>query len=1114
MRPDGQGVLFSPKDLLVYAEGDFAAWMERAKFEGVTDLAPDAEDEELKLLITQGTAHEEAVLALERASGRGIVELKGSGEGDATASTIVALREGKATIYQACLRRDNIRGYSDFLRRVDRPSGLGAHSYEPWDTKLAKTVRPYHVIQLCAYCDALEEMQGVLPERFGFILGDGREESFRTLDYLHYYRALRDRFLVFEAAWTKAARPDPALDRSWGRWTTAAEGILEARDHLSRVAGVSRSQIQRLESAGITTMTALASAPARPITIDKMVYAKLTRQARLQLGSVGRDTPLFEIPNPQVDAKPAGLQLLPPPSKGDVYFDMEGFPHVEGGLEYLFGAAVGTGKKWEFHDWWAHDTAAERVAFERFIDWVVARRAKDQAMHVYHYAAYETTALKRLMGKFGTREQEVDDLLRGQVFVDLYAVVRQGVAVGTPSYSLKDVEHLYRPRRAGEVTTAGGSVIAYDHWRESGESEDWKRSPKLKAIRDYNEDDCVSTGQLTEWLRARQVEHQIAYVPPEAREPENGEEEKGEHPTDQLIHELEARGGDGSSERLLAGLLNYHRREAKPTWWQLFNWQSMTDEELIEESDPLGFLTRTDTPSKQIKRSTAWEFTFPSQEFAIEAGKSVRVSADLAAITVEELDAASGRVWLKRGSASGEPGQVLSILPYDLISTAKIEESLQRYARSVIAEGWPATGVSSLLHKQAPKAAEGGSVRAEGEEIVAAATRVARGLNGEVLCLQGPPGAGKTYTAAHLIAALLADGKRVGVTGQAHKVIDKVLIDTAVVLQKAGHSAPILKFGGEPKEGEVVPFQRASDKVVTSTLATKGACLIGGTAWFFSREDLAGVFDVLVVDEAGQYPLANAVAAGQAARSLILVGDQMQLAQPRKGTHPGSSGSSALEYYLDGHQTVPPSLGILLDRTWRLHPEICGFISDAFYEGRLQGVAGLDAQRLGPAKPGATVSATCGIALVDVPHVGNASWSAEEIAAIKELTRELVGREWTDSKNVRKTLTPPDILVVAPFNDQVGRLEAALGPDFRVGTVDRFQGQEAPVVIVSLTSSTLEDAPRGAEFLLSPNRINVAISRAKCLAIVVGSPALERVRPTTVKQMALVNRLSWLRALP
>lgn len=1110
-----RGVLYSPKDLLAYADGEFAAWMERAHFEGIPCPAPDEADPEHLLLAEQGDAHENTILARELSSSRRVVQIPT--DGDRLGGTRAALFEGPDTIYQACLEREGLRGYADFLRRIPGPSTLGDWHYEPWDTKLSRTVRPKHVIQLCAYCDSLEAMQGVLPARFGFILGDGREETFRTIDYIHYYRALRERFLAFQQAWRADACPDPAADRGCGRWTTAATAILEARDHLSRVANISRSQIKRLEAAGITTLTALAGDPQRPPSFDLTVFARLARQARLQRASAGLDVPLHEVVRTPVGTKPAGLDLLPLASSGDVYFDMEGYPHVDGGLEYLFGAVTSEGKVWPFKDWWAHNVHEERTAFEGFVDWAYARWQADPAMHIYHYASYETAALKRLMGKFGSREAQVDELLRHEVFVDLYTVLRQGVAVGTPSYSLKDVEHLYRPRREGGVVTAAGSVVAYGEWRESGEAPGWSDSPRLRAIRDYNEDDCVSTGQLAEWLRERQREAGISFVPLAARKQhrESSAPAAGEHPTDQLATELERLGGDGSPARTLAGLLQYHRREDKPMWWQLFEWATYTPDELVEAPDPLGALTRTDAEPEQVKQSKVWEYEFPEQETAIEVGKLVKLSEDLSSITVHDIDQAGRRIQLKRKSGErGDPPAIISLLPFPWVKPSPIPEAVLRFGTKVNRDGWPDGGVTDLLHRRPPRIGQpaGADLRAPSEDIVTAAIRIATSMEPGVLCLQGPPGTGKTYTAAHIIAALVRGGKRVGVTGHGHKVINKVLQDTAKVLQATGDGIPVLKYGGDNEQILGVQWIKSSSTPLAS-FPTERAAVIGGTAWLFSCDDVVGHFDLLLIDEAGQYSLANAVGAGQAAKALILVGDQMQLAQPRKGTHPGQSGLSALEYYLDGRATVPAHLGLFLDRTRRLHPSICGYVSEAFYEGRLEGIPGLGDQRLNVAPKGALITATHGIVHIDVPHVGNESSSPEEVDRIVVLTRELIGRRWTDAAGSARPLTPADILVVAPFNDQVARLEAALGPQFRVGTVDRFQGQEAPVVIVSLTSSTLDDAPRGAEFLLSPNRLNVAISRAKGLAIVVASPELDRVRPTSIRQMALVDRLSWLRTV-
>jgi uncharacterized protein len=282
---------------------------------------------------------------------------------------------------------------------------------------------------------------------------------------------------------------------------------------------------------------------------------------------------------------------------------------------------------------------------------------------------------------------------------------------------------------------------------------------------------------------------------------------------------------------------------------------------------------------------------------------------------------------------------------------------------------------------------------------------------------------------------------------------------------------------------------------------------VGGTAWLFSREELAGRFDYLFIDEAGQFSLANAVAVGLATRNLILVGDQMQLAQVTKGHHPSHTGLSCLEYLLDGNATVPADLGVLLGKTRRMHPDVCRFISDAVYESRLGTIPATVGHRVIRGRNSRLVPAETGIVWVPVEHDGCAQSSEEECDTIVEIVKELLGRQVVDRDGVQRKMTENDILIVAPFNLQVRCLRDRLDPRIRIGSVDKFQGQEAPVVIVSLCASTLEEAPRGASFLLNPNRLNVAVSRAEALAIVVGCPELMDVRCKSVEEMRLVNLL-------
>jgi predicted RecB family nuclease len=521
--PDGK-LRFAPRDLVSYLEGDFAAWCDRMQVErgrnggsaSSAELAwaiPD-EDEEAKLAARKGREHEERYLVRVRAEHADLVEIT-YGDPCASELALAAMTAGASAIYQAQLVSDGWQGYADFLFRCDRGCTCGSHHYTPWDTKLARSAKPYFLVQLCAYADLLEAVRGYRPTELVFVMGQGDVLRFDTQRFFYYYRQLKRSFVSFQSAWSQDAVPDPGLDRGWGRWSGAAERVLLERDHVSSVAGISRGQVRRLEEERIATLTALAECePDRHVrNISAPVFARLRDQARLQRDSSGRAVPLWQ-PRPPVPEEPRrGMAMLPPPSDGDVFFDMEGFPYARGGLEYLFGAVTRSGPVMEFHDWWAHDEVEEKAAFEGFIDWVVARWRRDPTLHIYHYAGYETSAAKRLMGKYATREAEVDDLLRHGVFVDLYTVVRQGFVIGTPSYSLKAVERLYRESREGDVVTASGSVIEYQRWMDEGEPRRWQESPILQGIRDYNRVDCESTWGLRSWLLDRQRESRIRYVP-------------------------------------------------------------------------------------------------------------------------------------------------------------------------------------------------------------------------------------------------------------------------------------------------------------------------------------------------------------------------------------------------------------------------------------------------------------------------------------------------------------------------------------------------------------------------------------------------------------------------
>ena len=1104
---------------------DFITWMDRFKCEFPGEIEPDQATEEQKIIQDKGIEHERDFLSFLAAEGRGVCDL--SSFRDDTTPTLAAMQRGEGVIYQGYLVLDDFAGYPDFLVRVDAPSALGAWSYEPWDTKLARQAKPYFLIQLCCYAEMLEAAQGIRPGSLSIVLGSAAAEGsdpagFRTDDFFYYYRALKSAFLDQQRSFDPHRQPDIPPLADLGRWSGYAERELEARDDLALVADIRSTQIHKLRAAGLTTLAQVAMANGKHVPrLSDTTLTKLQRQARLQLASRGLLTPAYEILTPDQAEGPRGLRLLPAPSSADVFFDMEGFPLIDDGREYLFGACYYENGELRFGDWWAHSPAEEKRAFEAFVTWAHRRWQENPELHIYHYNHYEVTALRRLMGKYGVCEQETDELLRGQVFVDLYRIVRQAVAVGEPSYSLKYVERLYRPRREGEVASAGESMVYYQRWLIAQDGETFQTSPILAQIRDYNEQDCRSTAELAAWLHKRQCEFGItpAIDAPGAQEPESvtdSDNQRRHVLAQEILSGIPDRRPEGERgeqvrvAELLGQLLEFHRREEKPVWWRRFDRMEMEESDLIDDPDCLGGLTRTARAAEGIRKSFAYEYSFDCrQETKVRAGEKCTFAHDWSKhATVAELDLDGGRILLVVSKNQGCPPDRLSVAPDEPTLGKILAAAVER-----VVSRWRTTGqlpgsLEDLLFRRRPRFLRNleGPIIPEGVDTLEGAIAAVLDMRSTSLCVQGPPGSGKTYTGARMIVALLRQGKRVGIASNSHRAINVLLFEAWQATVAAGLHVRAAKICRESADMDGLPSgfeQIASGRDLF--LAEDLPQLIGGTVFAFGCEAAESTLDYLFVDEAGQVSVANIVAMAPAAQNIVLLGDQMQLGQPIQGSHPGDSGLSALEYLLQGQATVPPDFGIFLPRTWRLHPQLCSFISGAVYEDRL-GCQPHTVERVlvAGASPPGWLARAAGLIYEPVAHDGNVYESVEEEARIAELVSDLVGLRLRTGTGVDRALTPADILVVAPYNLQVRRLARRLDP-VRVGTVDKFQGQEAAVVIFSMCASSGDASPRGVEFLFSRSRLNVAISRAQTLAIVVASPSLVQTNCSSIKQIRLVN---------
>jgi uncharacterized protein len=1078
---------------------------------GVLQPRTSSLNELAEILIEKGNQHERSCLEDFESMGKTLYEVPGRNAGETFEAWVERVGDpttlGFDVIYQMPFVHHGMRGIADFLVRVEEPE-RGYATYEPVDAKLSRTsAKPGHILQLCFYAEAIGALCGAAPRRMHVWLGSGSTESLLVDDFLPYWRRLRRQLNEVLKRDDRVALTVPRLCESceYCEFQQHCSDQWREVDALEFVANSRASERDALEASGVVTIEQLARRvePVQDLRDEKL--QRLQRQALLQVRtrSDGTSGPAYEVIETSDDPIYGhGFELMPEPDAGDVFFDFEGDPFWSPQYELMFLAGlfyqdeVGT---WIYDQRWAHSLEEQRLMIDGLVDFLAARREQFPAMHVYHYNHTERSTIERL-----TRDAQDENLFASLVesglFVDLFVVARNAVRVGTESYGLKHLEHLVHFVRRTGIEQGAGAVVQYESWMDS------KNDDLLSEIARYNYDDVAATKALRDWL----VDQRPASLP--WREAILTRDTY-ELDTDELVEKLHEF-DDGSPEHLLGDLLNYWRRERSADVTPKYVALNGDYNVLYDDADYVTNLRfeRFDEPTGREKTRRlvlSWppqvvDRSLKATDEILFAG--VGVPYGRGAITAIDFD--RREIALRWGAVQEALGGVPAVLTRDrYFRPGAKSSSLKDLARQVIdpeTHGAPSRLALALLGRGRPRFVDdGGPCNGAFADELSAVYEWIGDLDESFVAFQGPPGTGKTYSGSHIIYRLIKEGKRVGVVAMSHPAIDNLMQATFRVFEEANDVELLRALRWDVDVNQPLPFATYSKR--KDDLRSSEYNLIGGTAWLWSNAEIRqNPVDVLVVDEAGQLALADAVASTNGTRNMLLLGDPLQLSQVAKAEHPGHSGASVLQHVLGSHLTIPDTQGVFMTQTWRMHPDVCNFISQQIYEGRLTSneCCQLQSTHFGT-----------GLRWLETLHERRTTESPEEVSVVIHQIRQMVGTEWTNHRGQTHALEAEDFMVVAPYNDQVQLFSSMMGAydelrGVQIGTVDKFQGREAPVVFFTMTTSSAEDMPRGPEFLFSRNRLNVAVSRARCLAFLVCTEALLNSRARDLEEMRLISTLS------
>ena len=1133
-----------------------------------------------------GMSHEQKWLERLAALGVQITEIETTGTDEEKAErTVAAMRAGVDAIHGGRLSNGRWNGQPDLLiradlvRRVRGSSELQSPSttavrYEAGDMKLSGDLAVTALLQVGLYAELLDQIQQIPAtdrhqHEMHFFLGAADDEQqVGPLKGMHSWSTaaisayVRRHMGNVEVAWdnsgaTLSSEPEPVGYCGRCRWESNCEARWRDKRDLVLVAGLRRDERRALQREGIDTVGTLSS---NPVDAQKAIPLRerrehLIRQADLQEKSLNLPVPLHELRPPtrgvfERDEVRRGFAQLPTAGTRGIYLDFERYDFNEredGGLEsraILAGLAVdgaeGTLARAAYHHSFAPTPESEREMFEGLVSILTsllpARAADDNTRTpIFHFSAFEPSTFARLSEEYGLG----GELLPQIDFVDLRDITVRVATIGVEHYGLKELERLTQYSRTVPLKEVKLAAIQYYKYLLD-ENEQQANNHKQLLI-GYNEDDCQSLIALRAWLESIRNLYTTQFPAEEWGPLPRPERIKK---TSDLAVKMQQERADlrarliavtakhyaladehlrADDHRLAAwhrwcgDLAGFHMREGTGGFLERVRAYTMPGHSLHDEPKAIG----------NVEAHPEGGYTFPQQLITLHGEHKVEsvVGSRIHQGKITTIDLDTRRVWVDWG-ADEPPETPTTILEADKDFGDAREAAIADFAEHAL-DGPSGAGVPpvvvSLLWRTPP--AWLGELNAKGTFGSEIGLEAAKRLRpGEVLVVQGPPGTGKSRLGGNIIKALVERGERVAITTQSH----------------AAYQIPIDRAGLQPgfvriAEEKHPVWKQASGKKLAEWLDDTSSGVSGGTAWTFSHPSIADQFDVLIVDEAGQYALADLVAISRCAKKIILLGDPQQLPMVTQAHHPkGPSGLSSINHWIgDGDiQTVDQSAGVFLESTYRLHPAIADFIGDTFYEGRLK-TANPQQENLGVMlDTGANAKQVAPLTLISVDHSDEGSWSKTEAEAIANFVYKLVSQGEVMTKEGQRrrftsavlapgadpaTSPKPDIIIVTPYGAQVERIEFYLGmqankpdgidlrPYTRVMTVDKAQGDEAHVAIYSMVRSAVQGARHGADFILSANRFNVAVSRAEAVAVVVASPRLLDETPSGPKHVTALN---------